>query len=213
LLSVATAPSRFLSKQADAHQKLYNSNALKRGQLVVAFKGSIFYGNTAFTRLQQSLESGGSTILPASPGAVFGNWGSKASKIVSPVKNNQLTGAPNRHALSEAPEFSYLLPTNYLVPALAKHLGALCLDVPRCQSERARTTATTTPIRIASPIHSGGNLARRSSGIHSRLDVFQLASPDSVSRTIWFGKAASKSCPGTSTRTPLTVCAQSFPAK
>ena len=69
--------------------------------------------------------------------------------------------------------------------------------------------------RFASPsqIHSGGNLARRSSGIHSRLDVCQLASPDSVSRTIWFGKAASTSCPGTSTRTPLAVCAQPFAAK
>ena len=141
-----------------------NSNALKRGQLVVAFKVSIFYGNTAFS--------------------------AKRSSGVFVPPGNQLFGARPR-----------------------KDLGALCLDVPRCQSEGARTIATTTPIRIASPIHSGGNLARRSSRIHSRLDVCQPASPDSVSRTIWFGKAASKSCPGTSTRTPLIVCAQPFPAK
>jgi len=212
-LSVATAPSPFLSKQAGAHQKLYNSNALKRGQLVVAFKGSIFYGNTAFTRLQQSLESGGSTILPASPGAVFGNWGSKGSKIVSPAKNNQRAES-SKSARAKRSSGVFAPRANQLFGARPrKDLGALCLDVPRCQSEGARTIATTTPIRIASPIHSGGNLARRSSGIHSRLDVCQLASPDSVSRTIWFGKAASKSCPGTSTRTPLIVCAQPFPAK
>jgi hypothetical protein len=39
-------------------KELNNSNALERGQLVVAFEASIFYGDTAFTRLQQSLESG-----------------------------------------------------------------------------------------------------------------------------------------------------------
>ena len=110
-----------------------NSNALKRGQLVVAFKGSIFYGDSAFTRLQQSLESGVLQFYRHRQGPV--------------------------------------------------------------------------------PIHSGLNLARRFSGIHSRLDVRQLASPDSVSRTIWFGKAASKSCPGTNTRTPLTVCAQPLPSR
>jgi hypothetical protein len=39
-------------------KKINNSNALKAGQLLVTFKAaSIFYGNTAFDRLQQSLET------------------------------------------------------------------------------------------------------------------------------------------------------------
>jgi hypothetical protein len=37
-------------------KKLNNSNALKPGQLLVTFKASIFYGNTAFARLRQRLE-------------------------------------------------------------------------------------------------------------------------------------------------------------
>jgi hypothetical protein len=41
------------------------------------------------------------------------------------------------------------------------------------ESEEATTIRTTTQIRIASQIHSGGNLDKRSSGIHSRLDVCQ----------------------------------------
>ena len=38
-------------------KKLNDGNALKPGQLLVTFKASIFYGNTAFVRLQQSLET------------------------------------------------------------------------------------------------------------------------------------------------------------
>ncbi len=45
------------------------------------------------------------------------------------------------------------------------------------QSEEATTIRTTTQIRIASQIHSGGNLDKRSSGIHSRLDVCQSSLP------------------------------------
>ena len=52
-----------------------------------------------------------------------------------------------------------------------------------------------------------------SSGIHSRLAVSQPASFDSVFKTIKFGKGALESCPGTSTCTPLTICAQLLPGK
>jgi hypothetical protein len=38
-------------------KKLNNSNVLEIGQLLVTFKGSKFYGNNAFSRLQRSLES------------------------------------------------------------------------------------------------------------------------------------------------------------
>jgi hypothetical protein len=39
-------------------KKLNNSNVLKPGQLLVTFKGSKFYCNNAFSRLQRSLKNG-----------------------------------------------------------------------------------------------------------------------------------------------------------
>ena len=49
-------PSRFQRKPMRI-KKLNNSNVLEIGQLLVTFKGSKFYGNNAFSRLQRSLES------------------------------------------------------------------------------------------------------------------------------------------------------------
>jgi hypothetical protein len=39
-------------------KQLNTSNALKPGQLLLAFKGSKFYGKTAYSDLQQGVEIG-----------------------------------------------------------------------------------------------------------------------------------------------------------
>src|SRR6516162_3600735 len=82
-------------------------------------------------------------------GPFSGTGGIKHRRLFRRPRTTNERRARNRHVLSEAPEFSHLQPTDYLVPALAKTSEHLCLDVPRCQNEGAGTIATTTPIRIA----------------------------------------------------------------
>ena len=68
-------------------------------------------------------------------------------------------------------------------------------------------------LALQAQAHAGGNFENKSSGIHSLLDVSHRACGEFVSKTIWFGKGASKSCPGTSKCTPLITCVQLLPAK
>jgi len=127
----------------------------------------------------------------------------KLGAVMEDCLREQKFGAGNWHIASAS------------ASPIHKHLGARTEDRQNHPASGRRSSTFDTPLLWRTAIEIRASFSETSAEPpHYTIPWALLKQPvRHVFKTMWFGKGALKSCPGTSTFTPCTICLQLLPGK